>query len=185
MPVQIGAKSHSFAEPTGLLSDCHRRIEMFLGTLQAVAAIAGQAPSDETRQALVTALKYFREAAPKHTADEEESLFPRMRQMGSQDIQSALSKLQHLEGEHRRADTLHAAVDRIGNEYLGNQALPEEDLLTFRNAIAELALLYQKHILLEDTLIFPVATRLLSPTDKAAIGREMAARRMIRPAGLE
>jgi hypothetical protein len=33
MPVQIGAQSHSFSDPTGLLSDCHRRIEMFLGTL--------------------------------------------------------------------------------------------------------------------------------------------------------
>ena len=30
MPVQIGAQSHSFSDPTGLLSDCHRRIEMFL-----------------------------------------------------------------------------------------------------------------------------------------------------------
>jgi hypothetical protein len=34
MPVQIGAKAHSFSDPTGLLSDCHRRIEMFLGSLQ-------------------------------------------------------------------------------------------------------------------------------------------------------
>jgi hypothetical protein len=31
MPVQIGAKTHNFSDPTGLLSDCHRRIEMFLG----------------------------------------------------------------------------------------------------------------------------------------------------------
>jgi hypothetical protein len=28
MPVQIGAKAHTFSDPTGLLSDCHRRIEM-------------------------------------------------------------------------------------------------------------------------------------------------------------
>lgn len=34
MPVQIGAKAHSFSDPTGLLSDCHRRIEMFLESLQ-------------------------------------------------------------------------------------------------------------------------------------------------------
>ena len=39
MPVQIGAKTHNFTDPTGLLSDCHRRIEMFIGTLKAVAAV--------------------------------------------------------------------------------------------------------------------------------------------------
>jgi len=27
MPVQIGAVIHNFSDPTGLLSDCHRRIE--------------------------------------------------------------------------------------------------------------------------------------------------------------
>ena len=37
--------------------------------------------TEETRVALESALRYFREAAPKHTADEEESLFPRLRQM--------------------------------------------------------------------------------------------------------
>jgi hypothetical protein len=37
MPVQIGTTTHSFSDPTGLLSDCHRRIEMFLGVLQTVA----------------------------------------------------------------------------------------------------------------------------------------------------
>jgi hemerythrin-like domain-containing protein len=182
MPVQIGAKSHSFAEPTGLLSDCHRRIELFLRTLQAVAAVADQAPAEETRQALAAALKYFREAAPKHTADEEESLFPRMREMRVADVQSALSKLDHLEEDHQRADILHQTVDRIGNEYLVNRVLSREEFLAFRNALAELALLYQKHILVEDSVVFPVAARLLSPQEKATIGREMAARRMVRVA---
>ena len=32
MPIQIGqGADHSFDEPLGLLSDCHRRIEQFLG----------------------------------------------------------------------------------------------------------------------------------------------------------
>ena len=39
MPVQIGAKAHPFSNPTGLLSDCHRRIEMFLGALEEVASV--------------------------------------------------------------------------------------------------------------------------------------------------
>ena len=39
MSVQIGEKSHVFSDPTGLLSDCHRSIEMFLGSLQRLAEI--------------------------------------------------------------------------------------------------------------------------------------------------
>lgn len=50
MPVQIGAKSHNFTDPTGLLSDCHRRVEMFLGTLEAVAGIIDRPATEETRR---------------------------------------------------------------------------------------------------------------------------------------
>jgi Hemerythrin HHE cation binding domain len=76
MPVQIGATTHSFSQPIALLSDCHRRIEMFLGTLEKVAAQIDQPLVDDARRSLESALRYFREAVPKHTADEEQSGFP-------------------------------------------------------------------------------------------------------------
>lgn len=41
MPVVIGAAKNGFANPIGLLSDCHRRIERFLKTLEAVADQGG------------------------------------------------------------------------------------------------------------------------------------------------
>lgn len=74
MPVQIGAKAHSFLDPTGLLSDCHRRIEMFLGSLQSVAEIIDRPLTAETRAALESVLRYFRESAPKHTADDVDTV---------------------------------------------------------------------------------------------------------------
>ena len=85
MPIVIGAKRESdFTDPIGMLGDCHRRIEMFLNVLVRVAEQAqGEALNEEQRGALETALRYFREAAPKHTADEEESLFPRLRRIES------------------------------------------------------------------------------------------------------
>jgi nitrate reductase gamma subunit len=44
MPVTFGAKLESdFTDPIGLLGDCHRRIERFLGVILAVAAEAGGA----------------------------------------------------------------------------------------------------------------------------------------------
>src|SRR5688572_25428781 len=98
MPIQIGQKpSPTFHQPLELLSDCHRRVENFLGTLIIVAEQArGAELNPHQREGLETALRYFREAAPKHTADEEESLFARMRELGGEATREALAKIQAL-----------------------------------------------------------------------------------------
>src|SRR5215467_6838427 len=133
MPVQIGVKAHDFTEPLELLSDCHRRIEMFLGILEAIAKCVDQAPSEEARRALDSALRYFREAAPKHTADEEESLFPRLRQIDNAELQAALAHLDALEQDHRWAEPLHEVVDLVGGEYLANGELTAAKARDFRD----------------------------------------------------
>ena len=180
MPVQIGAPTHDFSDPTGLLSDCHRRIEMFLASLGAVARVADRPLTDEAVRALDSALRYFREAAPKHTSDEEESLFPRLRQVRHPDIQSALTTLGSLEEEHRRADPLHAEIERLGQQCLSRGSLSLEEAEAFRKAIATLVSMYQQHISAEDSVVFPLAARLLSQTDRAAIASEMATRRKVK-----
>ena len=177
MPVQIGAVAHSFSDPTGLLSDCHRRIEMFLGSLGAVAEIIDRPLTEETRRALDTSLRYFREAAPNHTADEEESLFPRLRQILHVDAQSALNLLEKLENEHRWATPLHAQVEKLGQECLTRGNLSRSKAEAFREAVASLTSMYLQHIRVEDESVFPVAAQLLSPTERAAIANEMATRR--------
>jgi hemerythrin-like domain-containing protein len=177
MPVQIGAQSHSFSDPTGLLSDCHRRIEMFLGTLERVASVIDRPLANDTRPALESALRYFREAAPKHTADEEESLFPRLRQVHLPDVEGAIERLELLEQDHVLAGSLHAEVEALGQWCLATGCLESTNAEAFRKAIATLVALYKKHINVEDNFVFPLAARLLSSTDKAAIANEMAARR--------
>ena len=177
MPVQIGGKTHSFSEPTGLLSDCHRRIEMFLGSLVQVAPLLEKPLDAQARSAMETALRYFREAAPKHTADEEESLFPRLRRMHDPEVEAALETLDPLERDHRRADLLHVQVDRLGRKCLESGSLSSEDAREFGHAVSKLASIYKEHIRIEDELVFPVAGKVLSSTDKAAIAAEMALRR--------
>jgi hemerythrin-like domain-containing protein len=179
MPVQIGVKSHNFNDPTGLLSDCHRRIEMFMRSLEGVAKVIDSAPTEETRQALETALRYFREAAPKHTADEEESLFPRLRELQSPEVETAFSKLEELEGEHRWAEPLHAQVEGLGLEYLLKGQLSPAQVEAFRSAVTELSAMYKRHIAVEDETLFPVAAKALSDADKQAIAAEMAKRRAV------
>jgi hemerythrin-like domain-containing protein len=180
MPVQIGERGHNFSEPTALLSDCHRRIEMFLGWLESVAKVAEQPLSNEIAHTLTSALRYFREAAPKHTADEEESLFPRLRQVQQPDVQSALSKLEELEQDHRRAAPLHAEVERLGVLCLSKGCLSHIEAKRLRAAVSSLMSMYREHISVEDQLVFPVAARVLSRTEQISIGREMAARRNVR-----
>jgi hemerythrin-like domain-containing protein len=180
MPVQIGAPTHHFSDPTGLLSDCHRRIEMFLGSLDAVAKGIDRPLSDEAIRALDSALRYFREAAPKHTSDEEESLFPRLRQVHHPDVEAALAKLDSLELEHRQAAPLHDEIERLGQQCLSRGSLSPGDAETFRNAVTTLISMYKEHIGVEDGLVFPLAARLLSRTDKAVIADEMATRRNVR-----
>jgi hemerythrin-like domain-containing protein len=180
MPVQIGAKTHNFSDPTGLLSDCHRRIEMFLGTLEAVAKLIDRPATEETSRALESALRYFAQAAPKHTADEEESLFPRLRQVQHPEVQSAFSQLEQLEDEHRWAAPLHARVARLGAQYLAAGSLSSPEVEEFRKAVASLASMYKEHIRFEDQLVFPLAVRMLSDADKSAIADEMAGRRNVR-----
>jgi hemerythrin-like domain-containing protein len=181
MPVQIGAPAPSFTDPTGLLSDCHRRIEMFLKVLQEVAKIADRPLADEATQSLNTALRYFREAAPKHTADEEESLFPRLRLMEDPHVALVRSRLESLEEDHRRATPLHARVEVLGQQWLKTGSLTPEEAEEFRALVAELAVTYGEHIHVEDNVVFPIAAKLLSWEEKIAIGREMAGRRNVGP----
>src|ERR1019366_6077909 len=154
----------------------HRRVEMFLGTLQAVAQVIDQSPAEETSRALASALRYFTQAAPKHTADEEESLFPRLRRLHDPEIESAFSKLKQLEEDHRWAAPLHANVDRLVTQYLPTGSLSSSEVEEFRKDVAHLASMYQQHIRVEESVVFPLAARMLSHAAKMAMAEEMAGR---------
>ncbi len=185
MPVQIGAKTHNFTDPTGLLSDCHRRIEMFLETLAAAGQVMDAPPSVDTARALQSALVYFRQAAPKHTADEEQSLFPRLRGREEPELRSALSTLDRLEKDHEAVSPLHAEVERLAETYLETGSLSASDVQAFQTAVARLQETYREHIRVEDFTVFPLAAHLLSDSDKSAIAQEMATRRKVPLLGID
>ncbi|MGB9513962.1 MAG: hemerythrin domain-containing protein, partial [Candidatus Acidiferrum sp.] len=92
----------------------------------------------------------------------------------------ALARLDGLENDHRRAARMHAEVESLGQQYLLKGSLPRPDVEGFRKAVASLKSMYQQHIRVEDDVVFPVAARLMSPTDRAAIADEMASRRKVK-----
>jgi len=154
---------------------------MFIGSLQAIATISRQPLTADTRHSLDLALRYFREAAPKHTADEEESLFPRLRRIESKEMKQALAHLDELESDHRWAAPLHARVEKLGYRYLETSTLSVEDSDEFRAAVEQLAAMYKRHIEIEDGYVFPVAERLLPKDETESIAAEMAAGREVKP----
>ena len=178
MPVVIGGRAASFANPLGLLTDCHRRIEMFLRALIVIAQESREGSLNaEQREALEKALTYFRDAAPKHTADEEQSLFPRMRKAGGDEVRAALAQVDALEREHRIADELHARVDRLGQKWLASGTLAADELAQVRTSLGELKNIYDRHIAIEDEQVFPLAKKVLGAEDQKKVGEEMASRR--------
>lgn len=153
---------------------------MFLGSIAAVAEVIDRPASEQVRGALESALRYFRQAAPKHTSDEEESLFPRLRDITDPNLASAMSKLDALEEEHRWANPLHDVLEQLGTKFLTEGDLTLEEIERFRAAIRELGLMYARHISIEDTIVFPWASRVLSEEQKSAIADEMAGRRRVK-----
>ena len=176
MPVQIGAKPDSgFEDPIGMLADCHRRIEHFLEILCVVAdRAAGRALTSEESTAVKAALEYFRVGGRRHTADEEESLFPRL-----QDAlpRADVAEIGALESDHNEANQLHEAVERLFRAWIEAGDLKPKDQAGLLAATQRLGQLYQQHIRVEEQIVFPRAAKVLDKETIATIGREFRARR--------
>ncbi|RPJ78488.1 MAG: hemerythrin domain-containing protein, partial [Acidobacteria bacterium] len=124
-------------------------------------------------------LQYFATSAPKHTDDEEESLFPRLRATGDPAAAEDLGLLEGLEADHDEAESLHSAVDLLVRRWIADDGLVAAEAAHLREHLARLQAIYRRHIAIEDQDLFPAAARLLDASTIHEIGREMAARRKV------
>lgn len=176
MAIQIGAKPDSgFDDPIGMLMDCHRRIERFLHMLCVVVNRAqSRALTDEEAKAVQSALQYFREGGRRHTADEEESLFPRLR---TDFAAGNVEQLSGLENDHLHANDLHHAVEALYSAWIAAGSLSPEDEQRLRSDTEQLKHIYKEHIQVEEQIVFPHAAWMLDSRTIAQIGQEFHARR--------
>ena len=174
--IQIGAKPDAgFDDPLAMLRDCHRRIEHFLNIVCLVVdRAAKRALSDEETAAIQAALNYFRVGGLRHNADEEQSLFPRMREAGATDQAGAIDGLEH---DHRDAAAMHDRVDALYSVWIANGNLTPAQHEELAAATGKLKQLYTEHIKLEEEIVFPRAAQMLKPDALAAMGEEFRARR--------
>ncbi|HVN83209.1 MAG TPA: hemerythrin domain-containing protein [Candidatus Binatia bacterium] len=181
--IQIGAPlAHDFSDPLSVLSDCHRRIEHFLSVLVTVTRQSrGGALDSEQRDALQVSLRYFAEAEPMHTADEEESLFPRLRAAHHAQAPAAIAIANRLTDEHRNVRAHHDRVAALVRRWLDDDSLPSDAIGDLAKDLDALAAIYRRHIPTEDEELLALARGILSAGDVAIIGREMAARRGVTP----
>ena len=176
MAIQIGAKSDSgFEDPIGMLKDCHRRIERFLDILCIVAERAHtRSLTGEEMSAVQTALRYFHVGGERHTADEEGSLFSRLRTSSST---GSLKELDRLESDHRRAAHLHESVDWLYTAWISTGLLNSDEQQQILSTTQQLKHLYAEHIQIEEGVVFPHALQILDRQTIRLIGQEFSSRR--------
>ena len=175
MAIQIGAKPDSgFDNPIGMLTDCHRRIEKFIGILCNVVQLAGgRELTEEEVSAVQKALHYFQHGGETHTSDEEESLFPRLRGKSIPAVES----IAQLQSEHRDASRLHKSIEQFYTTWISTGVLSAAGESQLSSETRQLKDLYTKHIHVEETIVFPFAAQTLDTQTLATIGREFGLRR--------
>ena len=130
--------------------------------------------TDEETAAVQAALQYFRLGGQRHNADEEESLFPRLRKA---DGGEELNDIQELESDHQDANRMHAKVEDLYEKWIRSGALAAQEREELLSDTERLKHLYSEHIRVEEQVVFPRAAKLLSAATISAIGQEFRARR--------
>jgi hemerythrin-like domain-containing protein len=155
-------------DPFGLLLACHRRIEQRLETLARAAAALDDSTA-EAVQAIANALHFLSTAGALHTADEEESLFPRLLPRIEPGERTLLATLEH---HHTEARVMQAELADL----LLATPSPEWHR-RIRGLVDRLVNHYRVHIHCEDTVVMPMARNALAPGELAEIAREISGRR--------
>jgi hemerythrin-like domain-containing protein len=147
----------------GALADCHERIRRF--SQLAVKLESEAAPVEQRVEAAQQLVRYFSEALPRHVADEEESLRPRLPA-----IESTLAQMAREHDEHQ------PFLERLLARW---RAVAAGERRADASAAADARALvdaFEQHLALEEKVVFPAVAQLPSET-QSAIRAEMRARR--------
>ena len=171
----VWSSDRDFESPIGFLGDCHRRMEHFVDALLHIThSRAGQSLSSDEWAEIAEAVHYFETDEPWHTADEMQSLFPRLRETEAARAQALVVQLEH---DQEMANAHHRMIGVFCRRWLGHGYLSTVDTRNLTDRLEGLQAIYRRHIAIEARELFPLAVHLLSSRQMDEIGREMAARR--------
>jgi iron-sulfur cluster repair protein YtfE (RIC family) len=159
-----------------ILSHCHNHIEEKLNVLDGVGQElqGGSELGDSQMARLGAVLAFLDTAIPIHSADEEESLFPRLRQHPAFANTVGHSPMDCMESEHVEHAAFKARL---------KLAMMQQDAPAVAQAARAIASEYRTHIRKEEDILYPMAKDLLADGHVIeAMTEEMRGRR--REAGL-
>jgi len=171
-----------FDEPFEMLAACHERVARMLRLLARLRehlerhAADGQAADAQAADAARDVMRYFDQAAPRHHEDEERHVLPRLRASADAAHRELAARLaaDHVEMAAAwaalRPDLVAVAERRWPG---GGEAEAAQAFTRWQRFAA----LYERHAAAEDEVAFPFAASLVEGEARAAMGREMAARR--------
>ena len=127
----------------------------------------------DSRSAARDVLRYFDIAGPHHHEDEERHVFPPLQQHADALVRDAVVQLQadHVQ-MHDQWQRLRAVL-LAWRDAEPAPAITDADRTLVRDFVAA----YQRHIPLEESVVYPAARPLFSPAELERIGTEMAQRR--------
>lgn len=153
-------------DPFARLERAHREIEARVAELERAADQTNQdALRTRALESLAASLAYFRGPGAIHHADEEHTLFPRLRP-----LEGFAQMLAAFDFQHQMNDTAFAELQAAFDAYQpgASSRLPE-----LAHRFAELQ---RAHILAEERVLLPQAARALTRDEVRQIGDEMARR---------
>lgn len=168
--LQAGDKS----DAVDLLLGCHQRIRHF--TAMALRLAAADAPRDQIGAAAGAVHRYYSLALPLHEADENQSVYPRLRAA----LAAAGAQLEA--GANQAMVDQHVEIDKLVAVLLPQWAeLPQhpENAAATAATAAQLEAAWKEHLELEERVVFPALRSHLSRGDRDAIRQEMSQRRQL------
>jgi len=156
-----------------LLHACHQRIRRFAATAVALAAPAAAGRGDdEVAEAAAAVRRYFAVALPLHVEDEDLTLTPRLRGRDPA-VDAALDRMH---AEHRLHRVPLARLIALCAELAEHPERRAARAAELGPLAAELAESFERHLVLEESAVFPAVAG-LPVADQDACRAELRARR--------
>jgi iron-sulfur cluster repair protein YtfE (RIC family) len=157
-----------------LLLDCHERIRRFTRMAEWLCH-AHDAPGLAVQETAAAVHRYFTEALPLHSADEDGSIAPRLAR--SRAGAEALAAAAAMARQHGPIEETLAALRPMWRAVADDPAALADHAPAMERLVDRLKGLWDTHLHLEEVVVFPAARRYLSASEKASVLKEMRERR--------
>lgn len=177
--IKLGAPATQVKrDAVDMLLACHQRIRNFTGIATRLAAVEG-AGAPEIANAAEAVHRYYAIALPLHEADENDSVYPRLRERLTD--QGERASLQSMVDQHGPIDAVVARLLPLWEKLKLQPELRTEYATALNEDSQRLQQLWTEHLALEEEIVFPLIRSRLTANDLRDIHREMKVRRGVNP----